>query len=463
MSKELLTTTPDWVAVPATRDTAVLPPEFLAEPQSGSIIDYWRALARSKKVLAICSTAGLALGLGVAFLQPAAYRANSSLEIQDVKTDASKILSPTPETAATDPLADIQTQIKILQSRTLMENALSKLNIKSERGLAPHADERSIWTRFFESAPTEDKQETLVEKALKSLKVTESGQTRIVDVSFEGSDPALAARLVNALTAEYIEQNLKARWEINHRTSEWLGGQLDEQRAKLRQSEDALQAYARQKGLMYTGEKQSVSEEKLRQLQAELSKAQADLMEKQSRSEIARAANLETVPEILNDNNLRSMESTLTDLRRQEAQLGVTFKPDYTKAKQLRAEIQALEAAVGAKRKVIADRIDNELQESQRREQLLSAAYARQTHVVTDDSEKSIQYDMLKHEVDTNRQIYQAMLQRVKESTIASAMKITNVRILDPAKPPNRPDKPNFPVNAGAGLMAGLVLSIMFV
>ena len=118
--------------------------------------------------------------------------------------------------------------------------------------------------------------------------------------------------------------------------------------------------------------------------------------------------------------------------------MGVTFKPDYTKAKQLRAEIQALEAAVAAKRKTIGDRIDNELQESERREQLLAAAYARQTHVVTNDSEKSIQYDMLKHEVDTNRQIYQTMLQRVKESTIASAMKITNVRILDAAKAPTR-------------------------
>jgi succinoglycan biosynthesis transport protein ExoP len=92
----------------------------------------------------------------------------------------------------------------------------------------------------------------------------------------------------------------------------------------------------------------------------------------------------------------------------------------------------------------------------------LAAAYARQTHVVTDDSEKSIQYDMLKHDVDTNRQIYQTMLQRIKESSIASAMRITNVRIVDAAKPPIRPYKPNLPVNTGAGLMAGFVLSVMF-
>ncbi len=421
MSKELLTPTQYWTAVAPVRESAALQPEFLAEPESGSIIHCWRALTRNKKVLALCSTAGLLLGAGLALMQPATFRANSSLEIQDVKSDASKILNPTPEAPTADPLSDIQTQIKILQSRTLMENVLSKLNIQSDRDLEPHAQNGGLLSRLFASAPAENRKETLADKASKNLKVSESGQTRIVDVSFDASDPSMAARLVNTLTAEYIEQNLKARWEINHRTSEWLGSQLDDQRAKLRQSEDALQAYARQAGLMYTGEKQNISEDKLRELQMELSKAQADRVEKQSRSEIARSAALETVPEVLNDNNLRSMESTLTDLRRQEAQLGVTFKPDYTRAKQLHAEIQTLEAAVSAKRQTIGNRIDNELQESERREQLLASAYARQTHVVTSDSEKSIQYDMLKHEVDTNRQIYQTMLQRVKESTIASA------------------------------------------
>ena len=81
----------------------------------------------------------------------------------------------------------------------------------------------------------------------------------------------------------------------------------------------------------------------------------------------------------------------------------------------------------------------NELEESQRHELLLSAAYAQQTRLVTNDSEKSIQYDMLKHDVDTNRQIYEVMLQRVKESSITSALKAANVLVIDPAKAPTAP------------------------
>src|SRR3954469_10312497 len=171
MSNELLTRTQHWGGVPPIPESAVLQPEFLTDPQSGSLLDYWRAVRRSKKAVAVCSMTGLLLGIGVAFLQRAAYRASSSLEIQDVKNDAGKLLNPAPDTTGVDPLADIQTQIKILQSRTLMENALSKLHIRSERDLTPQAGGAPVWAPLFLSSAAEDKSETVLEKALKSLKV----------------------------------------------------------------------------------------------------------------------------------------------------------------------------------------------------------------------------------------------------------------------------------------------------
>ena len=250
---------------------------------------------------------------------------------------------------------------------------------------------------------------------------------------------------------------------MNRKTSEWLVSQLSDVRGTLQHSEDALQAYARKKGLIYTGDKQNVSEEKLRELQTGLLQAQADRVEKQAKFETAQKAAPESVPEALNDGNIRAMEANLTDLRKQEAEMAVTFKPDYSKAKRLHVEIESLESAIQEKRTMIVRRLDNELQESKRREQLLESAYARQTQLVTNDSENSIQYDVLKHDVDTNRQIYQTMLQRVKESTITSALRSANVRVIDPAKAPLRPFKPNLPMNAGAGLMAGLLLGLVSV
>jgi len=462
MEKQSLIKTRDLAGLQSVEPEFVAAPRYSAEPQTGSLLDYWRALRGGKVTLAVCGLVGLGIAVGITLPQAPMYRASTSIEIQDVKGDdlGTRILNPQADPAAIDPLTDIQTQIKILQSHTLIERALDKAGLSPQSEAGRQAAAGSAFSRLLHLPATEENRDSLIEKLAKNLKVTPVSQTRIVEVSYEATNPALAARFANALTSEFMAQNLETRWQMNRKTSEWLVGQLDGVRGKLQHSEDALQTYARQKGLIYTGDKQVISEEKLRELQAELSRAQADRVEKQSRFEIARSASLETVPEILNDPNLRSMESNLTDLRKQEAEMEVTFKPDYAKAKRLRAEIASLEAIVDGKRTVIVSRLDNELHESRRREQLLGSAYAAQTRLVTDDSEKSIQYDMLKHEVDTNRQIYQVMLQRVDEYGIASALKATNVRVIDPAQAPLHPYKPNLPTNAGAGLALGLLLGV---
>jgi capsular exopolysaccharide synthesis family protein len=463
MEKQSLIQTRHLTELPAAAPAVVPRIGYSAEPQSGSLIDYWRAISRRKVTLTVLSLTGLAVGIGVTLLQTPMYRATTSIEIQDPKQDnlGTKILNPQPDSTQEDPLTNIQTQIKILQSQSLIEHTLEKAQIASITDLNGRSAETSFWLKFFPAEP--ENQDWLVENVTKNLKVSAVNQTRIVEISYQATNPEIAARIANAVTSEFIEQNLQARLQLNRKTSEWLVGQLDEMREKLQHSEDALQAYAREKGLIYTADKQNLSEGKLRELQTELSKAQADRVDKQSRSEIARNASPESIPEVLNDGNLRVMENNLIGLQQQEAEMGVTFKPDYAKAKRLRAEIESLQTAVAAKRKAIIIRIENELDESKRREQLLESAYAQQTRLVTDDSQKSIQYDMLKHEVDTNRQIYSVMLQRVKESNIASALSATNVRVIDPAKAPLHPYKPNLPLNAAGSFLCGLTIGIAMV
>lgn len=458
MNNQSLIKTQHWIQMPVENSTGQSKSEYFAEPQKGSVLDYWRILSRRKLPLVTFGVVGLAAGVAVSVCQRPMYRATTALEIQDNRDEASatKMLAPTPESTAPDSSTDVQTQMRILQSKTLIKRALDKVEVESEKDGVQPSLASSVF-RLPGSHRTTDG-EDLLDKIAKQLKVTQSGQTRIVEVSFDANDPVQAARFANALTAEFIQGNLESRLDMSRRTTDWLVGQLDDLRVKLRASEAALQNYARQQGLIYTNDSQSISEEKLKELQAELSKAQAERVEKQSRAEVAHNATGEVVPDSLNDNNLRAMESTLTDLRRQEADLRVVFKPDYSKTKRIQAEIETLETAIAAKHAEIITQVDQELLESQRREELLAGAYAKQMRSVADDSEKSIQYDMLKHDVDTNRQIYQAMLQRVKESSIDSAMKATNVRVLDPANPPERPYKPNLPLNSGAGAICGLII-----
>ncbi len=451
--------TSDTNNLPAVPLATVYGPEYSVQPQpvqpqAGSALDYWGLLWRSKTLFAACAAGGLAIALAILVTQSPAYRARTTLEVQDLNHEFvdMKLAGPVADSSSTDALTDIQTQIKILQSNTLIDSALKRAEISSTADLEPA--QHAIAGILGSPSPADGPQ-TLTEIAAKNLKVSMAGQTRIIEVTFDAPRPELAARFANALTGEYMEQNSRMRGQMNRQTSDWLAGQLSDLRGKLETSENALEAYARKQSLIYTADKQTVSEEKLRQLQAELSKAQADRVEKQSRFEVARAATPDTLPEVLNDSSLRALDANLTELRRKEAEMEVIFTPDYSLAKKLHAESDALENAIANKRAAIVTRIANELSEAERREQLLEAAYTSQTARVTSDSQKSIQYDVLRREVDTNREIYEAMLQRVKESAIAAAIKASNVRVVDPAIPPRHPYKPNFPLGSAAGLLFG--------
>ena len=242
-------------------------------------------------------------------------------------------------------------------------------------------------------------------EAARSLKVRAEGQTRVVEVSYDSTDPRFAADFVNTLAQEFIESNVEARWKMSERTGEWLSRQLDDMRIKLERSEDSWQSYARSTGLMFTSEKTNVSEEKLRQLQEELSKAQADRITSQSRWEITKTSPPDALPDVLNDSSLRSLQEKLTELRRQQAQLITIYTEKHSKVKQVEAQIAPLEAALQKERSAIIDRLRNDYDAALRREKLLTADYASQSRSVSDQDEKSIQYNILKREADSNRQL----------------------------------------------------------
>lgn len=449
--------------LPTLAPATIYSTESPIRPQSGSLLDYFLMIWRRKTLLAGCMLAGLLVALGVLLPQTPVYRARTTLEVQELNhnfTDM-RLASPIEDSSTADAVTDIQTQIKFLQSDTLINRALNNAHIFTAAELEPQRGEGPRWAGFLQLPTKAVTEETLAQIAGKNLKASVEGQTRIVEITFDAANPDLAARFANSVADELIDENTETRWQMNRQTSVWLGGQLADLRNQLETSEKALQNYAREQNLIYTGDRQNISEEKLRQLQADLSKAQADRMEKQSRFEIAQSTPPNAIPEVLNDASLRALETNLTDLQQKKAELEVTFTGDYGKTKKLQAEIDTLRDAVRQKRGEIVSRIASELAESERHEQLLAGAYANQTMRVTDDSQKSIQYDVLKRQVDTNQQIYDGMLQRVKEATIASAIKTPNVRVIDPAVAPLHPFKPDVPVGSAVGLLSGAMFGIL--
>ena len=427
----------------------------------GGLLAYWLSLRRHKGAVILFSFLGLGVAVLYTLRQTPIYQAHASIEVLDLNLD---FLSSRPINAGGDDsnyaaLSDIPTQIKLLQSQSLATRVVDKLSASRPATAEGTSNRVSGWRAIFRFRPAPISEVTRP----RDVRIRASGQTRVIEVYADSESPQYAADYANTLTSEFIDSNVEARWKMSQRTGEWLSRQLDDLRVKLERSEDNLQNYANRAKLMFTSEKNSVSEERMKQLQAELSKVQAERFAAQSKFEMIKSAQPDSLPEVMGDTSLHDIQGKLLELRRQEAELLITFKPKHEKVRQVQTQIEPLEAALEMQRGIILERIQNDFETVRRRERLLSDEYVAQSQVVSGEAGKSIQYGILKREVDSNRSLYDSMLQKVKETGVTSAMRASNVRVVDPAEVPSRPYKPDTTQNGGIGLLAGLCVGICFV
>jgi capsular exopolysaccharide synthesis family protein len=432
------------------------------------IMEYLRILRRHQRAVIVFALVGLALGVAVTAVQTPVYRATTSLEVLNLNEDFMNLKqsSPVSTNDSSYDTSEVQTQVKILQNEELRDRVVMKLNAagQAEKGTVPAATPTG-W-RALLKLPGSNKgspREQMLRSALGSLKIRATPRTRVIEITVDSTNPQLAAEVANALDDEFIEQNLESRWKTTQRMGDWLGRELGDVRSKLAQSEDALQTYARNSGLIFTSEDTNVATEKLQQIQQQLSAATADRIAKQSRYELAQSAPPDALPEVLNDTGYRDTQAKLNDLHRQIADLSAIYNPDYGKLKQAQAQAASLQGAIERNRTDILARIKNEYTDALRREKLLAAAYYSQTREVTGQGEKAIQYNILKREVESSRQLYDVMLQQLKQSSIATAIRASNVRIVDPAKVPSVPASPSLPIDSALGTLLGLFSGIAVV
>lgn len=455
--------------LPSRRQYMDMPyPEVFEEPGPGLLPEYLQILCRRKGTLILIVSLGMLASLLFTLPQTPVYQARGSIEIQNLNQNFlnARNVSPTADDGASDaPGSDLQTQAKILQSESLLDRVVAKLDLGKKLFPDQGIGRLSAWRKAL--GLPEGKQASSREQILalvsKNLKVSTEANTRLVEIRYDSTDPQLAADFVNTLTAEFVQQNLESHWKTSQQTGEWLTRQMQDVRIKLEKSDDALQSYAQASGLLFTSEKDNVADEKLRQLQEELSKAHADRVTSQSKYELASTASPESLPEVLDDATLKDYQIKLTDLRRQLAEISSSLTPAHPAVKKVQAQVTTLELALEKERTNIIQRIRNEFESAQRREHMLAANYASQAALMSEQAAKVTHYNILKREVDTNRQLYDSMLQNVQQAGMTSALGASNIRVVDSAEPPTRPYKPSVPLNSALGLLAGAFFGIAFV
>jgi len=428
------------------RTLTAVPDAMYMQGGSERPIPYLETFWRKKWFLALCLVAGVGLVTALLWRTPYIYQAQALLEVQGVNANVlnSREVDPT-ATADNSSQNYINTEAKILQSGPLLDDAVRRLNaappdIGGQR-------RRPITRRELASA----------------LRVRTHEFDRIVEVSAESQDPKLAAGMANAVTSAFITREIEERFKDTQRTSEWLSVQLEEIRSKLNRSEDELLAYTKGSNLLVDGSQGSVAETKLRNVQDEMSRAQADRITKQSVFESAQKADPSTLSEMLHNNTLQQYQVQLVTLRKELAELESIYAPDYYKVVRAKAQIAELEKALSDQSKAASEQMAAEFHAAGRREVLLSEQYTQQFEHAADQGAKMVHFNALKNEVETNRKIYGEMLQKVKGFGVASAMQPSNIRVIDPADVPLTPVRPNKMLLSVAGGMAFLFIGFVAV
>ena len=446
-----------------------IPPAYYGEEsvEGNPFKDYWQTLMKRRwTIISILLVVLVTVAIGTLKQRPV-YQAKVVMQID---RENQNILS-FKDFAGLEGGEDsyLETTYRNLQGRGLVREVVRKLQLDQ----LPEFNEPGLSLPFFSDDQPKNKPNVtvdeladphlhrVVERFLTQLTISPVRRSRLVEIAFESYDPALAARVINTLAASYIADNLQVKFDATQIASELISQQLGGLKAKLEKSEEDLQRYAKENQILQVDEKQNISGQKLKQFQEEYVKAEAELFQKQSvyNQQIA-SGDLSSVTGMMDNKLYQDLSTRLADLRREYSELSTTFTPEYPKLKRLKSQIDELERSQQKERSLLARKITDDYKAAESRVKLLKEAVTGQGKEFNDIAEKSIQYNILKREVDTNRQIYEGLLQRLKEAGVSAGMKASNIRVVDQAEVPPKPIKPRVVLNLALGLFLGLGLGV---
>lgn len=348
----------------------------------------------------------------------------------------------------------LQTQIEILKSDALAWRTIEELHLAENPNFGSAKDSN-------DKQPSEQRKAELISTFKGGLSVQLVPKTRILMVGFENTDPGLAARVSNSLVANYVEYNFRQRYDSTRQTSLWMEQQLDELKAKVEQSQEALVQYERQHAITTTGDKQNIDEQILSDLSKDLTNAQSERIQKESLYDQMRT-NRAQMASLVHDELLQKLEEKQADLKNQYAEISNQYGPNYPKATRLQEQLADSHVQITQEQGRVLERIRGDYLTAQNREKLAANAVMQQKDELGELSQLLVQHNMLKRDFDTNQQLYMSLLGKLKDATLSAGMRSNNIQLVDSATAPTFPVRPRKLLNITIGLLAGLVLGIMF-
>lgn len=436
--------------------------ETKGETKDIHLYDYLRVLYKWRKISLILLAVIIGTVAVATFVRTPVYRATTRILIERQAPKVLTMQELLPIDASSTEF--YQTQYKILQSRSLASRVVEGLNLSRNRVFNPNG-ESSYVRENGGGARTQ-----LSDKLLSGLRIEPIRNSCLVDISYESTDKLLAAQIANGVAEEFIKQNIYWNSETSGEANEFLRKQLDAQKENLERSEQALQQYKEHYGIVqlerFGGDKER--ENIATQTLAALTQRHVDernrRIEAEARSQevnalLSKGTTIDSIPQVMENYLVQRLKENEARLVTQLAELSQKYGAKHPKIAQLKSEIESNRAKIRQEAQNVLNAIKNEVAINRAREANALKALDMQKGETQKLSEKAIQYGVLQRETEKNREIYENLLKRLKETSVAQELGTTNIRVIDRAETPRSSERPKKARDILLSILIGLFAS----
>jgi len=453
-----------------------------------SIKDVMRILGKHKWVLiaaiTFCTTVAILQGLTTTPV----YQASVLLQI-DQSSARIVQFSKDVDLAQNDDYLMLTTQYELLQSRSLAERVIDDLQLDPSRtsnrvengvagvpvaGSLPNeavdAGAKSGWLASVLAGyhrlgkPSVSNREFLSREAIVggfmgSVKVEPVRNSRLVKVKVTNTNAGQAARIANAIAQTYMTLTMERRNQSSTYAKSFLEDQLKSTKAKLEDSERTLNSYAKTNSILTLDEKTSVISQTYTDYSSAFGRVEQDRLKAEAIYN-AVAANPESAPQVLESKTVQTYKEQKAKLESEYLTNLAVYKAEFPKMVQLKAQISELDGRIKGEVSAVLTSLKGQYEAAKKQEDKVRERLQDTRNEVLLTQDRSVDLNFYKRELDTNRQIYDGLLQRLKEVGITSGVTSSNISVVDEANTPLFPISPNLMKNAGIGLLAGLLLGV---
>jgi len=439
--------------------------------QESTLREYLRVLIKRKWLVIVCICGIFAVVAVASLRQTPIYDAVGRIAVNKADSHLISFKDSTPDTDYVYEQSDLDTEVRILQSDLMALQVIRQLNLDKRPEFGGSSDQKQ-GNLIADPLQTDSaRTSALLGMFHGRLRVSLIPSTRVIEIHFSSTDPQLAASAVNSLAATYVEQNFKTKFESTMQAADWLSKQLVDLQMKVETSQEKLVRYQKEHEILGNDEKQNITTEKLDELNKEMTAAESDRMQKEAVYRQTQSSDPVVVAAaIIADttgagtgagsgllDKLREQQATL---RIQVADLSTQFGPSYPKIAQLNNQLKEIDRQLQTETSKAVDHLKGQYQAALQRENMLREAFDKQKQEANKLNESAIEYSLLKRDLESNRTLYEGLLEKLKEAGVTAGLRSNNFRIIDAARVPTSPSEPNIPRNLAFALVIGIISGV---